>query len=102
MQCSFCGWNYAPLDYEIRDLNISYPHRFHSAITVTGPLGLAAIPLLFTDQLFHPWPQGGEQFARENSVSGSKSSLANISNPDLSVVSQEQSNGREGLQGGPI
>lgn len=102
MQYSFCGWHYTPPDYGIWDLNISYPHRFHSVIIVTGSLGLAATHLLFTDQLFYHWPQGGEQFARQNSVSGSMSSLANILNPDLTAVSQEQSNERQGLQGGPV
>lgn len=53
-----------PWLYEIQNLNISYPLRFHSLILVTRPQNLAAFSLLFTNQLFHPWPQGFEQFCK--------------------------------------
>lgn len=75
---------------------------FHSVILVIGAHDLAVGPALFTDPLFHPWPQGCEQFCKREHCEWFKVTAGQHFHQALGAFSQRQSNGREGLRRGPV
>lgn len=126
VQCFFCGWHRRtpgtrhtehnqwcrhqkawigalpiPWIYEMQNLSIYHPLRFHRVSLVIGPQHLATVPLLFIDQFSHLWLQICEQFCKRGHWMF-QSLLPNISNQAVHVLIQGQSNGREGLQRDPV